>query len=108
MVLEKIWEQKMLLLDFLQKGLNDSKDIISVFLDLSKAFDVIDHKILAMKLEYYGFRGKFKDFLLSFIKDRKYFVNINGKNSETKTVNIGVPQGSTLGPLLFLIYINEN
>ena len=94
-------------IDFLQKGLNDSKDIISVFLDLSKAFDVIDHKILAMKLEYYGFRGKFKDFLLSFIKDRKYFVNINGKNSETKTVNIGVPQGSTLGPLLFLIYIND-
>ena len=94
-------------IDFIQTGLNEKKDIISVFLDLSKAFDVIDHKILAMKLEYYGFRGKFKDFLLSFIKDRKYFVNINGQNSETKTVNIGVPQGSTLGPLLFLIYIND-
>ena len=60
-----------------------------------------------MKLEYYGFRGKFLEFLLSFIKDRKYFVNINGKNSETKWVNIGVPQGSTLGPLLFLLYIND-
>ena len=60
-----------------------------------------------MKLEYYGFRGKFLDFLLSFIKDRKYFVNVNGTNSETKTVNIGVPQGSTLGPLLFLLYIND-
>ena len=62
-----------------------------------------------MKLEYYGFRirGKFLDFLLSFIKDRKYFVNVNGTNSETETVNIGVPQGSTLGPLLFLLYIND-
>ena len=60
-----------------------------------------------MKLEYYGFRGKFLDFLLSFIKDRKYFVNVNGTNSETETVNIRVPQGSTLGPLLFLLYIND-
>ena len=94
-------------IDFLQKELNDKKYAISVFIDLSKAFDVIDHKILSMKLEYYGFRGKFLDFLLSFIKDRKYFVNINGTNSETKTVNIGVPQGSTLGSLLLLLYIND-
>ena len=94
-------------IDFLQKKLNEKDEAISVFIDLSKAFDVIDHKILAMKLEYYGFRGKFLDFLLSFIKDRKYFVNVNGTNSETKTVNIGVPQGSTLGPLLFLLYIND-
>ena len=94
-------------IDFLQQKLNDKQYAISVFLDLSKAFDVIDHKILAMKLEYYGFRGKFLDFLLSFIKDRKYFVNVNGTNSETETVNIGVPQGSTLGPLLFLLYIND-
>ena len=60
-----------------------------------------------MKLQYYGFRGKFLYFLLSFISDRKYFVHINCKSSETKTVNIGVPQGSTLGPLLFLLYVND-
>ena len=94
-------------IDNLQNALNNKKYSISVFLDLSKAFDVIDHKILEKKLEHYGFRGKFLEFLLNFIKDRKYFVHINGKNSETKTVNIGVPQGSTLGPLLFLIYIND-
>ena len=93
--------------DNIQNNLNHSKDTISLFLDLSKAFDVIDHQILAMKLEYYGFRGKFLESLLSFIKDRKYFVNVNGKNSEIKTVNIGVPQGSTLGPLFFLLYIND-
>ena len=93
--------------DNLQKALNDKKYAISIFMDLSKAFDVIDHKILETKLEHYGFRGKFLEFLLSFIKDRKYFVHINGNNSETKSVNIGVPQGSTLGPLLFLLYIND-
>ena len=60
-----------------------------------------------MKLEYYGFRGKFLEFLMSFIKDRAYFVNVNGRNSEIKTVNKGVPQGSTLGPLFFLLYIND-
>ena len=94
-------------IDHLQNELNNKKHAISIFMDLSKAFDVIDHKILETKLKHYGFRGKFLEFLLSFIKDRKYFVHINGKSSETKTVNIGVPQGSTLGPLFFLIFIND-
>ena len=94
-------------IDHIQNELNNKKHAISIFMDLSKAFDVIDHKILETKLKHYGFRGKFLEFLLSFIKDRKYFVHINGKSSETKTVNIGVPQGSTLGPLFFLIFIND-
>ena len=94
-------------IDHLQNELNNSKYAVSVFMDLSKAFDVIDHKILATKLIHYGFRGKFLEFLLNFIRDRKYFVHIKGKNSETKMVNIGVPQGSTLGLLFFLIYIND-
>ncbi|CAL4128993.1 unnamed protein product [Meganyctiphanes norvegica] len=94
-------------IEFLKNELTNYKYIISVFLDLSKASDVIDHKILEMKLVYYGFRVKFLEFLMSFIKDRKYFVHINGFDSDTKSVNIGVPQGSTLGSVLFLIYIND-
>ena len=91
-------------IDHLQNELNDKKHAISIFMDLSKAFDVIDHKILETKLKPYGFRGKFLEFLLSFIKDRKYFVHINGKSSETKTVNTGVPRGTILGPLFFFIF----
>ena len=76
-------------------------------MDLSKAFDVIDHTILETKLEHYGFRGTFLKFIMSFIKDRKYFVCVNGIKSSTNILNIGVPHESTLGPLLYLLNIND-
>ena len=88
-------------------GLNKRNHTVAIFMDLSKAFDVLDHNILYKKLEHYGFRGKFLDLLVSFISNRNYFVSANGFISDTKTVNIGVPQGSTLGPLLFLLYVND-
>ena len=94
-------------IDEIHKGLNDRQYTAAVFMDLSKAFDVLDHEILKLKLEHYGFRGIFLDFILNFVKERKYFVSVNGLKSNTKTVTNGVPQGSTLGPLLFLLYVND-
>ena len=76
-------------------------------MDLSKAFDVLNHNILKCKLEHYGFRHNFLQFIIDFIKDRKYFISVNGYTSPIRTVNISVPQGSTLGPLLFLLYVND-
>ena len=94
-------------IDYVHKGLTAKHYVGAVFMDLSKAFDVMDHDILETKLKHYGFRGTFLEFLMSFVRNRKYFVNVNGMNSNSKTVNIGVPQGSTLGPLLFLLYVND-
>ena len=94
-------------IDEIHIGLNKRQYTAAVFMDLSKAFDVLNHDILKIKLEHYGFRGIFLNFILSFIRERKYFVSVNGLKSNIKTVNNGVPQGSTLGPLLFLIYVND-
>ena len=93
--------------DTVIKNLNNNKYTVSIFMDLSKAFDVLNHNILKRKLEHYGFRNNFLKFIMNFIKDREYFVSVNGHTSHSRTVNIGVPQGSTLGPLFFLLYIND-
>ena len=94
-------------IDFVHSGLTEKQFVGTIFMDRSKAFDVMSHSILKAKLEHYGFRAEFLDFLMSFLENREYFVNVNGMSSSSNTVNIGVPQGSTLGPLLFLLYVND-
>ena len=77
------------------------------FIDFKKAFDTVDHEILLYKLECYGKRGLFNDFFRSYLTNIRQHAVINGVNSELRTVSCGVPQGSVLEPLFFLLYIND-
>ena len=80
---------------------------LAVFLDLSKAFDTISHNILLKKLEHYGVRGICNNWLSSYISNRKQYTQVNEHRSSLKETTCGVPQGSILGPILVLIYIND-
>ena len=87
--------------------LDQGKLPLAIYLDLSKAFDTIDHSILLYKLQYYGIHGNAIEWFKSYLSNRKQYVEINGKTSPYANITTGVPQGSILGPLLFIIYMND-
>ena len=81
--------------------------VCGVFADLEKAFDTVNHNILCDKLNYYGLHGNVNRLIQSYLVNRKQYVSINGFESNLSDISCGVPQGSSSGPLLFLIYIND-
>ena len=83
------------------------ESVQAVFCDLSKAFDCVEHNILISKLKFYGFADNALNLIASYLTDRRQLVVINGQRSQTMSLKYGVPQGSVLGPILFLIAIND-
>ena len=79
----------------------------SVFIELRKAFDTVNHEILCQKLEHYGVGDRNLSWFQSYLSNRKQFCRVNGIDSKTERIDVAVPQGSCLGPLLFLVYIND-
>ena len=95
------------LIDYATKEIDQNSAAVSIFLDLSKAFDTIDHSILLNKLRYYGVSNTELTWFQNYLGNRTQYVEIDGFASDVLGIKTGVPQGSILGPLLFLIYIND-
>ena len=95
------------LLDKITKSFVNKEHLIGIFMDLSKAFDTIDHDILIYKLKRYGIRGLALSWIIDYLSNRKQYVLFKSSKSQKSNITCGVPQGSILGPLLFLVYIND-
>jgi len=97
-------------LDFvgrIYRALDDRNHVVSMFVDLRKAFDTVNHAVLLDKLLFYGVRGLPLELIRSYLKDRKQIVKVKSMTSGPRIMNVGLPQGSILGPLMFLLYVND-
>ena len=92
---------------YIYENLDDNKLLFAMYLDFKKAFDSVDQDILLKKLHFYGVRGSTSRWFRSYMTDRTKYVSVNGTKSDARFIPHSVPQGSNLGPLLFLIYIND-
>ena len=92
------------IVDKIQQAIEKKQYSCGIFLDFSKAFDTVDHTILLKKLEKLGIRGIAKKWFDSYLTDRKHFISINNISSNLYDITCGIPQGSVLGPLLFLLF----
>ena len=97
----------MLIQDLITTGIENVEYVVGLYLDPCKAFDTVDHNILLKKLNQYGIKGHALDKFKSYLTNRKQTVSVDGVKASLRNINTGVPQGSILEPLLFIVYMND-